>query len=84
MEKNADRRIPPLLADGSTPDAATVTSRSGRVVRRPGTLAQYLLCALRTSGVRQIGVGLMGVRLMIGVEEEYPAPEGGWARCEHH
>eukprot|EP00976_Prorocentrum_cordatum_P049172 992777-Prorocentrum_minimum.AAC.1 len=20
----------------------------------------------------------------VGEEEEYPAPEGGWARCEHH
>ena len=46
MENNADRRIPPLLADGSTPDvpdAAIATSRSGRAVRRPGALAQFLL-----------------------------------------
>ena len=46
MENNADRRIPPLLADGSTPDvsdAAIATSWSGRAVRRPGALAQFLL-----------------------------------------
>lgn len=43
MENSAERRIAPLLADGSTPDVAVSTSRSGRAVRRPGALAQYLL-----------------------------------------